>query len=354
MSLKSKRSLFSLFAFIVILALLATGCQPSQPATPTAPASSTVPAATEPAVTEKIVIKFAHHMQLDQAIQGMAEEFAKDVAEKTNGAIEVQVFGASQIGGLKDNTDAMRYGTLEMGLSDLGTIATIYPLAGIGGLPFLYRDYDHVDKVYDGPVGQKLTDEIAQAANIRILGFTHSGFRSIISKNKGVDSPEAAKNMKIRVPEIPMYLNTIKAFGANPTPIPLNEVYTSLQTGVVEGMECPNDILYTSKFYEVTDYICRSRHIYSDSVIAMSETVYQKLTPEQQQIMQECVKDLVTKHRKAIVEMDDEYYNNLVAAGLQEVTPNTEAFLAAVKPVWDEFAAAQNAQELIDQIVNTK
>ena len=301
------------------------------------------------------VLRFSHHMQLTQAIQKIAEEMGAEIAEKTDGELKVEVYGASQIGGLKENTDALRYGTLDMGFTDLGTIATFYPLAGMGGLPFLFRDYEHVEAVYSGPVGEELTSRILKATGIRFLGYTHSGFRSIITKKKPVDSPTAMAGMKIRVPEIPMYLNIMKAFGANPTPIPLSEMYTSLQTGVVDGMECPNDILYTSKFYEVTDYVTRSRHVYSDNQLAISEVVYQSLTPEQQKIVSEAAKTASMKNSKAIIELDDEYYNGLLKEGLKEVIPNTEAFRNKVKPVWDEFVSKNpDAQSLIDQIIATK
>lgn len=351
------RAFVSYLLTLVLLITLVTGCSSSTAGSESSAAvdpSSSAASEGEGSAKEPIVIKFAHHMSLDQSIETLAHEFADEVAEKSNGELEVQVFGASQIGGLKDNTDALRFGTLEMALTDLGTIATIYPLAGVGGLPFLFRDYEHVEHVYDGPVGQKLADEIVTAANIRILGYTHSGFRSIITKGKGLDSPAAAVGMKIRVPEIPMYLETIKAFGANPTVIPLNEAYTSLQTGVVDGLECPNDILYTYKLYEVTDYICRSRHIYSDSAIGVSETFWQSLSPEHQAILEECTQELVKKHRQSIIDMDDQYYEQLLESGLQEVQPDTEAFSAAVQPVWDAFIEQYDAQELVDEIVNTK
>lgn len=308
-----------------------------------------------PASAATRVLRFAHHMQLTQAIQQIALEMAAEIAEKTNGELKVEIYGAGQIGGLKENVDGLRYGTLDMGFSDLGTIATFYPLAGMAGLPFLFRDYAHVETVYSGPVGEELSQRILKSAGIRFLGFTHSGFRSIITRNKPVDSPAAMAGMKIRVPEIPMYLNTMKAFGANPTPIPLSEMYTALQTGVVDGMECPNDILYNSKFYEVTDYVTRSRHIYSDNQIAMNEKVYQSLTPAQQRVVADAVKTACAKNSKAIIADDDLNYNKLVKAGLKEVIPNADAFREAAKPVWADFIAKNpDAKSLIEKIVATK
>lgn len=308
-----------------------------------------------PASAGTRVLRFSHHMQLTQAIQEIALEMAAEIAEKTNGELKVEIYGAGQIGGLKENVDGLRYGTLDMGFSDLGTIATFYPLAGMAGLPFLFRDYEHVEAVYSGPVGEELSQRVLKSTGIRFLGYTHSGFRSIITKNKPVDSPAAMVGSKIRVPEIPMYFNIIKAFGANPTPIPLSEMYTALQTGVVDGMECPNDILYNSKFYEVTDYITRSRHVYSDNQIAINEKVYQSLTPEQQKIVADAAKTVCLKNSKAIIAEDDQHYNNLLKAGLKEVIPNTEAFRAATKPIWADFIAKNpESQSMIDVIVATK
>lgn len=303
--------------------------------------------------SEKYEFKLAHHVQLDHPLNGAGEEFAKLAAEKSNGKIEITQFGGGQLGGLKDNTEGVRLGTIEMAWIDLGTVGMIYPRASVIGLPFLFRDYDHVHKFFDGEVGKGLTDEIVEATGIRFLQYADSGFRSIVS-NKPVAAPDDMKGLKIRLPEVPIYVQTMNALGANPTAIPFGEVYTALQTGVVDAMECPCDALYISKVFEVTKYITRTNHIYADIGLAINEDLYQSLPDDIRKALSEAAQEAINSYRKSYVENDNEYYNKLISEGMEEVKPDKDAFVNKVKVVWDDFAKNADAQDLIDAITDIK
>ena len=302
---------------------------------------------------KKIVLKFAHHLAVDHSGNQAALKLAKYCSEKTNGRLEIQNFPGSQMGGLKDNTEGVRMGTLDMTWVDFGTISLHYPLAGFSGLPFLYRDYDHVFKVFDGPIGSKIVQDIEKATKIKIVGLNVTGFRNIVSK-KPIKTVDDMKLLKIRVMENPIMVGTMKAFGANPTPMPWGEVYTALQTGVVEAADSPFQELFVNKTYEVTKYLIVANYIFQDVHIVINGDVYAKFPADVKKVFDEGLA-MVTKEKRAFdMENAEKFHASLVKAGMQEITPDMAEFRSRVKVVWDDFAKKNNAQDLIEAIVNTK
>ena len=299
---------------------------------------------------DTIVLKLSHHVPLAHPLQPLSETIAKDVAEKSGGRLKVEVYGAGQLGGLKDNAEGVSYGTIDMALVDYGTMSMVVPAAGVVSLPFIFRDYGQVEAFFDGPIGQKINQEILEKASARVLKMTHSGFRCVVS-NKPIEKLEDMKLLKIRVPEIPIYVATQKALGANPTPIPWGEVYTSLQTGVVDACEVPTETIYTSKIYEVTKNILRTNHIYTDIGFMINEGIFQKLPEDLRAILVETINTRVDEHRKAVRENDAAFFNKLVEAGLKPTQADIQPFVEAVAPVWDEFTKkTPGGDELIKEI----
>lgn len=334
----------ALLVAVSMIVVLFAGYSAAQPAQSTpAPASDKV-----------YTFKLAHHLPADHAVNGYALDFKKLVEAKSNGKIQIQVFEAGQLGGLKDNTDAIRYGTLDFAMIDLGTVASFYPKSSIVSLPFLFRDLKHVEAFFESPKMQEMTKDIAAKTNVRFLGYSHSGMRNIVSE-KPINGPDDMKGMKIRAPDIPVYVDTLKALGANPTPIPSGEVYTALQTGVVEGMECPPDTLFSLKMQEVTKYIAITNHIYTDINLAMSEKLYVSLPDNLKKVIDDAAKEATANHRKLAQVLYDEFSKKLTDAGLIQTTPDQKAFAAKVAPVWKKYTdKVADGKDLIDYISNLK
>jgi C4-dicarboxylate-binding protein DctP len=307
------------------------------------------------AAAPKYRFKLSHHLQLNHIVEPMSQKFAAEVARRTNGEVEIKVFGAGQIGGLKDNAEGVRLGTLDFSCVDCAQIGLFHPRAGIISLPFLFRDYPHYQKVVQGPIGKQLADEILQKASIRILSYWPAGFRIMASRNKSIKSAADMKGLKIRIPEVPIYVETMKALGANATPMPWGEVYTALQTGVVDAIEVPSDTIFAGKMYEVSKFLSRTYHIFVDCNLVVSEKVYVTLPPDIQKTLYAVAKEVfwdwgAVESQK----LDVSGWDSLIKAGMQGVEPDRESFRVAVKPVWDNFIAKTNTGDWIKAIGETK
>lgn len=298
---------------------------------------------------DPIVLKLAHHVPLTHPLQPLCETIAKDVLAKSGGKLKIEIYGAGQLGGLKDNTEGVSYGTLDMALVDYGSISTVIPQAAVIGLPFLFKSYAQIEQFFDGEIGTALNKTILEKTKIRIIKMTHSGFR-VVGSSKPITKLEDMKLMKIRVPEIPVYVNTMKALGANPTPIPFGELYTALQTGVVDACEIPTETMFTGKLYEVAKNLVRTNHIYTDIGFTIHEGVYQKLPDDLKKVLVDAINARVAEHRAAVAANDEAFFKKLVEAGMKPTTADLAPFVAAVKPVWDDFIAKANAGDLVKKI----
>ena len=303
----------------------------------------------------KYTLRLAHHVALTHFVHTVSLKFAEELNKKTSGAVEVKVFGAGQIGGLRDNTEGTRLGTLDLTWADMGTVGLFWETANIISLPFLFRDHDHWRKVAYGPIGQKLAQDVLANTGIRTLAYEPSGFRVILSRNKPIKSAADMKGLKIRIPEVPIYVDTMKALGANATPIPIGELYTSLQTGVVDACELPPDTSVATKLYEVTKYVSRTYHIFTDVNLVMSDKTYKGLPSDVQRAIDTTVKEVITDWAlPQAIQLDKDSFDQLVKLGMQGVEPDVESFRAAVKPVWEKFIAKTNTGDLVKAIVDTK
>jgi C4-dicarboxylate-binding protein DctP len=303
----------------------------------------------------KYQFKLSHHLQLTHPVEIMSQKFAAGVAKETNGEVEIKVFGAGQIGGLKDNAEGVRLGTLDFSCSDCAQIGLFHARANIISLPFLFRDYPHYLKVAEGPVGKALAAEILEKTNIRILSYWPAGFRIMACRTKPIKSAADMKGLKIRIPEVPIYVETMRALGANATPMPWGEVYTALQTGVVDAIEVPSDTIYNGKMYEVSKYLSRTYHIFTDCNLIVSEQVYKGLPPAIQQVLYKVAREVFWDWGVPESErLDKAGWDALVKAGMQGIEPDQESFRAAVKPVWDKFITQTNTGDWVKTITDTK
>lgn len=379
MSRRGSKSLLLLLGVTVVvsLALLAQACAPAAAPAPTAapakpaaePTKAAAPAAQPPAAAQptaapapakaaapKYTLRLAHHVALNHFVQTVSLKFAETVSKKSNGQVEVKVFGAGQIGGLKDNTENVKLGTLDFAWADLSAAALYWDRANIISLPFLFRDHDHWQKVAYGPIGKQLSTELLEKTGIRTVAYQVSGFRVMMHRNKPINSAADMKGVKIRVPEVPIYVDTMKALGANPTPLPWGEVYTALQTGVVDAVEVPADTAISGKIPEVAKHVTKTYHIFTDVNLIMSDKVYKGLPADIQKVIDDSAKEVITDWAvPEAIKLDKKSYDDLVKAGMTgNDKPDIASFQNAVKPVWDNFNNATKSGDLVKAIVDTK
>ncbi|MBT9777934.1 DctP family TRAP transporter solute-binding subunit [Clostridium sp. MCC353] len=349
-----KNTLKVLSVTIIAAALCACSGETRQPEKTDEPVSLKTSNAGETGITEytgkEYKFQLGHHMQSEHSTNKYAEYFVEELERLSGGKITAVIYPAGQLGNQAENTEAVRMGTLEMTISDLPSIAALYTPADIIGLPYLFKDMEHVERFYDSGRFGTFKGEVADATGIRILSDSHSGMRMVYSQNP-ISSVADMKNLKIRVPEIPVYVNTFAALGCSTTPIPFSEIYTSLQTGVVDALELPPEGFYTASLYEVTKSMAVTNHIYCDMALLINNDLFNSLEPEAQAIVEEAAQEAALKHRRLVKDQTEELISQIKDKGLTVTEPPFEEFQQATAKVWEDFIAKNpEGQELIDSV----
>jgi len=239
-----------------------------------------------------IVLKLAHADSTDiytSRKHTQAVTFASLVNTRSGGKIDVQVYGAGALGGEREYVEACMVGTVEAGIAS-GPIASFFPEAMVTDIPYLFPSSNIAWQVLDGPFGDKLSAMFLEQTGLRNLAFAEVGFRHFTNDTRPIKTPDDVKGMKIRVMETPLFVNFIKAMGGTPTPIAWPEVYTSLQTGVVDGQENPVGSILSGNLPEVQKYATLDGHVYGVDWFFINEKFFKSLSPELQFIVMDSAK----------------------------------------------------------------
>ncbi len=290
---------------------------------------------------KKIVLKLAHGDSVDMTTSRkavMADVFAKEVKAKSNGRIEVQVFGAGTLGGERDFVEGVKNGFIQAGFAS-GVMANFYPNSMVTDIPYLFASETIADRVMDGPYGQKLSEDFLASTGMRNLCFGEVGFRDFTSGKTPIHSPKDLVGMKIRVQETPLYITEMKALGAQPTPIAFTELYTALQSGVVDGQENPIPTIIFAKLYEVQKNVTLDGHNYGVDWFVMNENFFKSLPPDLQKVVQDAGKLACAEERRVNRVFTADGVKTLKEKGVSVYTPTVaelaEFRAATQKPVTD-------------------
>ena len=299
-----------------------------------------------------IEIKFAHVVNDKDAFHVAAVKFKELVEKNTKGEITVTLFTDAKLGDERTLLERMKMGIVDSAIITNGPIINFVPAFGVIDLPFLFRDPDHAYKVLDGSIGQKLLAEM-ESQGWKGLSFGERGFRNLTNSKRAVKTPEDIKGLKIRVMQNPVYVDSFKALGANAVPMAWTEVLTALQQGTVDGQENPLNVIMAFKLYDVQKYLSITRHAYAPAPILMSTITWKKLTPAQQQIMKKAAQDAADFERAWDNKMESDWLKELENKGMMVSKPDLKPFLAAVKPVYEQYTP-KYGKNLLDSIINTK
>lgn len=300
----------------------------------------------------EFVLKLGHVAAPEKPYAIGAVKFAELVKEKTNGEVEVQVFPSSQLGNQRDLVEGVTFGTVDMTLTSTAVLGNFLPKMAIFDLPFIFRDIPHTYKALD-TIGMEMGEEL-EAKGIKLLAFFENGVRHLTNSIRPVKKPEDMKGLKIRVMEQPVYIEMMKALGANPTPMAFGELFTALQQGTVDGQENPVSHIWTKRFFEVQKYISLTGHTYSAEPLIMSMITWKKLPADYQKAIVDSAEEALEWHRSQVVEQDREFWKNVIESGKCEVIEvDKEPFRKATAGVWEMFED-EVGKENIDRIVNIK
>ena len=284
-----------------------------------------------------IVLKIGHgHSQQHPDHLGYVK--FKEVLEKSsNGRMKVEIYPNAQLGSEEEMAQQVKLGTLT------GLVAARFedmsPKLYVTALPFLFRDYDHAEKVLKGSIGKELALN-TEPNDMKMLAWTHSGFRQITNNARPIRKPEDLKGLKIRTPPLENVLKSMEAFGATPTPIPFGETYTALKTGVVDGQENPYVNIFTGKFYEVQKFLSEVNYVYLASPFVLNLKFWKSLSPADQKLVDAAGQEAADLINSLVRSEDLKAKDAMSKAGLKinTITPEEHAvFVAKVGPVYDYF-----------------
>ncbi len=285
-------------------------------------------------VAAQTVLKFSHTDQQAGARQAAAVVFAKKVEELTQGRYKVQVYCCSQLGNDPKNIEQLALGGIDFTVSATGSYAPHVPTLNLTMMPFLVDSYKQGWALYDNSKWLQQQFAKAPAKGFRFLSTWEAGFRSMTTKEP-LSSPAQAKGMKLRTFPNEMMRWTLESMGFNIQIMPLPEVYLAIQQGAVQGQENPIDTIFSNKFYEVAPNVTLTNHVYSPIPLTISEKTWQKLSPVDQKAVTEAAQISAKFSREFISGNDDNQLKEMAAKGAKiNAKPNTEAFRAAVQPVY--------------------
>jgi tripartite ATP-independent transporter DctP family solute receptor len=274
-------------------------------------------------------LKWAHVYETTEPYHTESVWAAQEIKKRTNGKFDIEVFPASTLGKETDINQGLTLGTVDMIISGPSFAARSYPRIGVAYYPFIFRDADHLIAYSKSPVFAEMVEEFRKKTGIQITAYTYYGARQTTSNRKFTDCA-GMKGLKIRVPDVPAYMATPKACGANPTPIAFAEVYLALQNGTVEAQENPLTTIEAKKFYEVQKYIMMTSHIVDGLTTQIAPHVWTKLTPEEQKIFTDVTREAAARATDKIKKREAELTAEFKKKGLEIVEVNKKSFIDAV------------------------
>ncbi|MBQ7505805.1 MAG: TRAP transporter substrate-binding protein [Lachnospiraceae bacterium] len=292
------------------------------------------------AVSENVVFKIGVSTGENDPRNVAARQFAAEIAEKTGGAVTAEIYDSGSLGSdaALIGSLALNDGSVDIVISDASNFSDYEPTMGISAMPFLFEDFDtaweFMDSEIEAEAEARLIDD-----NIRVLTHYCNGFRCVTNSKHPIETPEDMKGLLIRTPQNPVIMATMTELGATPQPLDFSELYDALAAGIYDAQENPIPVIYNNNLYEVQDYLSVTNHIYSGMCFAISESVWQKLTKEQQEIVLAAAEASAKADRESNRRQTEELIASLKEAGMEINEPDLEPFVEATSGVLTQEAS---------------
>jgi len=299
----------------------------------------------------QVEIKFGHVGEPGSLFAKSAEEYAKRANAKLGDKAKVVVFGSSQLGGDKELLQKLKLGTIELALPST-VMSSESDLFGMFEMPYLVKDRKHMQAIEKAVFWSRLAPEV-EKKGLKVLAVWENGYRHITNNRHPIVKPADLKGIKLRVPEGKWRVKMFQAYGANPSPMKFSEVFTALQTGVMDGQENPFSQIVSAKFQEVQKFLSLTGHVYTPAYITTGSKKWDSLPADVRKVLEATAKDM-QKVVYAIAEKDDnELIGTIKAAGVKVNEADKAAFVAASKAVYEDFGKeVKGSKELIDKALS--
>ena len=301
----------------------------------------------------QLEIKVGHVGEPGSLFQLSADEFAKRANARLAGKAKVVAFGSSQLGGDKEMLQKLKLGTLDMAVPST-VMSSEVDLFGVFEMPYLVKDRAHMGRIEKEVFWPKLAPE-AEKKGLKVLAVWENGYRHITNSKRPINVPADLKGIKLRVPEGKWRLKMFQAYGANPSPMKFSELFTALQTGVMDGQENPFTQIYSAKLQEVQKYLSLSGHVYTPAYLVVGTRHWNTLPPDVRKILEDTAKETQAFVYETAAKEDTALLAKLKQGGMEVNEVDKDAFVAASKPIYAEFGTeVLGAKEVIDRAVSLR
>lgn len=297
-------------------------------------------------------IRIAGNFAPDHSSSKAMEKFKADLKRLSGAALEADLFPGMQLGGAKENVDAVRAGTIFGTWVGAAYVSRLVPQIEAVSLPFVFKDREAAFRVIDGPVGD-LLDKKLRAKGFTALGWMELGFRNITNNVRPLKTIDDFKGLKIRLQPNETHIATFRAIGANPVAMDVKELYSALQQGVVDGQENPYPIISTNRYFEVQKYLSNSGHFFDFIVVLANKDKFDALDPKARQALTEAMKNAVAAQREMAAKADTAALEELKAKGMQfdPLPPETVAALRKATAGVIEQVKKHAGAKLVDEVI---
>jgi tripartite ATP-independent transporter DctP family solute receptor len=299
--------------------------------------------------SDVFVLKVASSAPLEEPGSQALSLFADRINAAAGGRIDARLYAAAALGNDRDATEGLKLGTIEMQMSSNSTLATFVPEMYLFELPFLFDDNEHMFEVLDSEIGESLRPAL-EREGFHLMGYFTFGLRHIMTTERPIETIEDLRGLKLRTMESPPHLDAFAAFGASPLPMAYSELYTSLETGVVDGAEAANSNYWSKRFYEVAPHWAQVGWLRLVAPVLMSKAFYDRLPPDLQELVDGTLIDLVPYERDLYTEVDAERLQQLIDAGVSVTYPDRDQFIETSTAVYDAWADRVGGRDRIDAI----
>jgi len=274
---------------------------------------------------------------------------SKRIEQQTNGRLRIRVYHSGQLGRENDTVDLTRAGALDITRVNFAPLTNPFPLTQVFALPYVFDSVAHMRRAVDGEAGATVRKGF-EARGLVGLAIYDAGSRNFYNVRRPVVEPADLHGLKIRVPPSDIFIELVRRLGANPTPLPYGEVYSAMQTHLIEGAENNWRTFHTSRQFEVARYWSQSAHSYSPEALLMSKKTFDALTPADRELLLVTAAESVVYMRELWDRMENDSREHVIKAGVKVNDVNREAFHKAAKPVVDHCIEKSGLHEIYDKI----
>ncbi|MGJ9383129.1 TRAP transporter substrate-binding protein DctP [Salipaludibacillus sp. CF4.18] len=326
--------------FIVFILILVTACSNNENTMSNSNTDNKEEQISNTTNTDEVITLMVGHVAPESHSYHLGLlEYAEAVDEETNGQVQIEIYSGGQIGGEREMVEQVTLGSLDMVLSTSGPVGNFIENFAVIEMPFIYRDLDHAYSVLDGEIGQDLLSELSEI-NVKGLSFFEKGYSHFSNDSHDINSPDDMVGLKMRTMENEVYIDMYEALGADPVPIAWPEVYTSVQQGIVNGVDNTIGALESTNIYEIQESISLAGLYYSSAVLMINQNVFEGLSNDHQEALVKAGNDVTPIQREINQGLEEEQLATMEEFGVNIIRPeeiDLKAFQDAAEVVYNKY-----------------